>query len=67
MPYSIAEIRQTLRLLDKHTADELETDTLEFKECGSEQKLREQALAQEGQVYLHGHGAGARWHAGPKR
>ena len=44
MPYSIAEIRQTLRLLDKHTADELETDTLEFKESSNEEKLRDQAL-----------------------
>lgn len=44
MPYSIAEIRQTLRLLEKHTADELETDTLEFKECSGEEKLRDQAL-----------------------
>ena len=44
MPYSISEIRQTLRLLEKHTADELETDTLEFKECSGEEKLRDQAL-----------------------
>ena len=26
-----------------------------------------QALAQERQIHLEGHGAGARWHAGPKR
>ena len=44
MPYSISEIQKMLRLLDKHTADELETDTLEFKECSGEEKLRDQAL-----------------------
>ena len=26
-----------------------------------------QELAQEGQIHLQGHGAGAHWHAGPKR
>ncbi len=44
MPYSITEIRETLRLLDQLTADALESDTLEFKECSSEEKLREQTL-----------------------
>ena len=44
MPYNVSEIRETLRLLEKQTADELESDTLEFKECNSEEKLREQSL-----------------------
>jgi predicted HTH transcriptional regulator len=43
MAYSPEKILSILPLLDKQIADELETETLDFKECPSESKLRELA------------------------
>lgn len=43
MAYSIEKILSLLPLLDEQIADDLETETLDFKECPSEIKLREMA------------------------
>jgi len=45
MIYSQADIFQILDLLDEQNADSLESETLDFKECDTEEKLK--AFAQE--------------------
>jgi hypothetical protein len=43
MAHSSEKILSLLPLLDEQIADDLETETLDFKECPSETKLRELA------------------------
>ena len=43
MAHSSDKITLLLPLLDEHIADDLESETLDFKECLTEAKLREQA------------------------
>lgn len=44
MRYRAKEISELLKHLDDCTADDLENETIDFKECPNEAKLRELAL-----------------------
>lgn len=55
MAHTPEKILSLLPLLDEQIADDLETETLDFKECPNEAKLRE--LAKEIAICLRNGGA----------
>ena len=57
MAHSSEKILSLLPLLDEQIADQLESETLDFKECPTEAKLRE--LAKEMAICF---GNASRWH-----
>ena len=58
MAHTPEKILSLLPLLDEPVADDLETETLDFKECPTEAKLRE--LAKEAAISLGNASGGAR-------